>query len=288
VAGASQGEGLGNQFLAHIREVDAIAHVVRCFESTDVIHVAGRVDPLSDVEVIDTELALADLATVDRQIAKVEKPARAGGDKEAQRIHAALVKVRAALNEAQPARSVELYDEERALLKPYFLLTMKPTLYVANVAEHGFDGNPLLEALVRRAQAEQAPVVAICAALEAQIADLDAEDKALFLADMGMTEPGLDRVIRAGYDLLGLLTYFTAGDKEVRAWTIRRGATAPQAAGVIHTDFERGFIRAEVIAYADYVALAGEHGAKEAGRMRLEGKDYVVRDGDVMHFRFNV
>jgi GTP-binding protein YchF len=288
VAGASKGEGLGNQFLANIRETDAITHVVRCFEDPNVVHVGGKVDPIGDVATIDTELALADLATVDRQIAKVEKPARAGGDKEAQRIHAALVKVRAALNQARPARSVELYDEERTLLKPYFLLTMKPTLYVANVAEHGFGGNPLLEALVRRAQAEQAPVVAICAALEAQIADLDAEDKALFLADMGMTEPGLDRVIRAGYDLLGLHTYFTAGEKEVRAWTIRRGATAPQAAGVIHTDFERGFIRVEVITYADYVALAGEHGAKEAGRMRLEGKDYVVRDGDVMHFRFNV
>src|SRR5512135_3187858 len=276
VAGASKGEGLGNQFLANIRETDAIAHVVRCFEDPNVVHVGGRVDPLADV------------ATINKQIAKVEKLARAGGDKEAQRLHAVLAKVRAALNEAKPARTVELYDEERALLKPYFLLTMKPTLYVANVAEHGFEGNPLLEQLERHARTENAPVVAICASMEAQIVDLDAEDKQMFLADMGMTEPGLDRLIRAGYDLLGLHTYFTAGEKEVRAWTIAKGATAPQAAGVIHTDFEHGFIRAEVIAYADYVALKGEQGAKEAGKMRLEGKDYIVRDGDVMHFRFNV
>jgi ribosome-binding ATPase len=288
VAGASKGEGLGNQFLANIRETDAIAHVVRCFEDPNVVHVGGRVDPLADVETINTELALADLATVDKQIAKVEKLARSGGDKEAQRLHAVLARVRAALNEAKPARTVDLYDEERVLLKPYFLLTMKPTLYVANVAEHGFEGNPMLDQLARRAQAENAPVVAICASMEAQIADLDADDKQMFLADMGMTEPGLDRLIRAGYDLLGLHTYFTAGEKEVRAWTVAKGATAPQAAGVIHTDFEHGFIRAEVIAYADYIALKGEQGAKEAGKMRLEGKDYIVRDGDVMHFRFNV
>ncbi len=288
VAGASKGEGLGNQFLANIRETDAIAHVVRCFEDPNVVHVGGRVDPLADVETINTELALADLATVDKQIVKVEKLARSGGDKEAQRTHAVLARVRAALNEAKPARTVELYDEERALLKPYFLLTMKPTLYVANVGEHGFEGNPMLEQLAQRAQSEQAPVVAICASMESQIADLDAEDKQMFLADMGMTEPGLDRLIRAGYDLLGLHTYFTAGEKEVRAWTVAKGATAPQAAGVIHTDFEHGFIRAEVIAYADYIALKGEQGAKEAGKMRLEGKDYIVRDGDVMHFRFNV
>ena len=288
VAGASKGEGLGNQFLANIRETDAIAHVVRCFEDPNVVHVAGRIDPLGDVETINTELALADLATVDRQLAKVEKLARAGGDKEAQRAFAVLTKVRAALNEAKPARTVDLYDEERTLLKPYFLLTMKPTLYVANVAEHGFEGNPLLDRLRERAAEEQAPVVAISAALESQIADLDADDKALFLADMGMTEPGLDRLIRAGYERLGLHTYFTAGPKEVRAWTIPHRATAAQAAGVIHTDFEKGFIRAEVIAYADYVGCNGEHGAKEAGRMRLEGRDYVVRDGDVMHFRFNV
>jgi GTP-binding protein YchF len=288
VAGASKGEGLGNQFLANIRETDAIAHVVRCFENPNVVHVAGKVDPIADVETIDTELALADLATVERQIAKVEKPARAGGDKEAQRLLAVLTKVREVLNEARPARTADLTNEERALVRPYFLLTMKPVLYVANVAEHGFAGNPMLDRLRERATLEHAPVVAISAALEAQIADLDADDKALFLADMGMTEPGLDRVIRAAYELLGLHTYFTAGPKEVRAWTSPFGATAAQAAGVIHTDFERGFIRAEVIAYADYVACKGEQGAKEAGRMRLEGRDYVVRDGDVMHFRFNV
>ena len=288
VAGASKGEGLGNQFLATIRETDAIAHVVRCFEDPNVVHVGGKIDPLGDVETINTELALADLATVDKQISKVEKVARSGGDKEAQRTFAVLSKVRATLNEAKPARTVELYDEERALLKPYFLLTMKPTLYVANVAEHGFENNPLLESLKARAAGEHSPVVAISAALESQIADLDADDKALFLADMGMTEPGLDRLIRAGYERLGLHTYFTAGPKEVRAWTIPLGATAAQAAGVIHTDFEKGFIRAEVIACADYVALKGEQGAKEAGRMRLEGREYVVRDGDVMHFRFNV
>jgi GTP-binding protein YchF len=288
VAGASKGEGLGNQFLANIRETDAIAHVVRCFEDPNVVHVTGRVDPVDDVETINTELALADLATVDRQLSKVEKAARAGGDKAAQRSLAVLTKVRAALNEARPARTADLYDEERALLAPYFLLTMKPTLYVANVAEHGFAGNPMLERLRARAAEEGAPVVAISAALEAQIADLDADDKSLFLDDMGMSEPGLDRLIRAAYERLGLHTYFTAGPKEVRAWTIPFHATAAQAAGVIHTDFERGFIRAEVIAYADYVAQHGEQGAKEAGKMRLEGKDYIVRDGDVMHFRFNV
>jgi ribosome-binding ATPase len=288
VAGASKGEGLGNQFLANIRETDAIAHVVRCFEDPNVVHVAGKIDPIGDVETINTELALADLAAVDKQITKIEKLARAGGDKDAQRAFAVLSKVRAALNEAKPARTVDLYEEERTWLKPYFLLTMKPTLYVANVAEHGFEDNPLLDELRKRAAAEKAPVVAISAALEAQIADLDADDKQLFLADMGMTEPGLDRLIRAGYERLGLHTYFTVGPKEVRAWTIPVGATASHAAGVIHTDFEKGFIRAEVIAYADFVAGNGEQGAKEAGKMRLEGKDYVVRDGDIMHFRFNV
>ena len=288
VAGASKGEGLGNQFLATIRETDAIAHVVRCFEDPNVVHVGGRIDPLGDVETINTELALADLAAVDKQITKVEKLARAGGDKDAQRTFAVLSKVRTALNHARPARTVDLYDEERALLKPYFLLTMKPTLYVANVAEHGFEGNPLLDALRARATAENAPVVAISAALESQIADLDADDKAMFLDDMGMTEPGLDRLIHAAYRLLGLQTYFTVGPKEVRAWTVRIGATAPQAAAVIHTDFEKGFIRAETIAYDDFLARKGEQGAKDAGKMRLEGKDYVVKDGDVMHFRFNV
>jgi len=288
VAGASKGEGLGNQFLANIRETDAIAHVVRCFTDDNVVHVTGKVNPVSDIETINTELALADLATVEKQLAKYAKPAHAGGNKEAQRVEAALSKVYAVLDEGRPARTARLYDEEEALLRPFFLLTMKPAMYVANVGEHGFAGNPLLDAVAAHAAKEGAPVVAVCAEMEAQIADLDGDDKAVFLADMGMTEPGLDRVIHAGYALLGLQTYFTAGPKEVRAWTIHRGDTAPQAAGVIHTDFEKGFIRAEVIAYDDYVAYKGEHGAKEAGKMRLEGREYVVRDGDVMHFRFNV
>ncbi len=288
VAGASKGEGLGNQFLANSRETDAIAHVVRCFDDPNVVHVAGKVDPVSDIETINTELALADLATVEKQLAKYTKVAKAGGDKEAQRLVAVLEKVLVALNEARPARSVSLYEEEKAVLKPLFLLTMKPTMYVANVAEHGFEANPLLERIRDYAAKEGAPVVPICAALEAQIADLSDEDKQVFLSDLGLREPGLDRLIRAAYELLGLQTYFTAGPKEVRAWTIHRGDTAPQAAGVIHTDFEKGFIRAEVIAYDDYVALKGEQGAKEAGKMRLEGKEYIVKDGDVMHFRFNV
>jgi GTP-binding protein YchF len=288
VAGASKGEGLGNQFLATIRETDAIAHVVRCFEDDNVVHVAGKIDAVSDIETINTELALADLATVDKQLAKHAKAAKAGGDKESQRLVAALEKVGAALNEARPARSVDLYPEERAVLKPLFLLTMKPTMYVANVSEHGFTDNPLLAAVEQYARLEGAPVVAISAALESQIADLEPEDKRIFLADMGLTEAGLDRLVHAGYKLLGLETYFTAGPKEVRAWTVKGGSTAPQAAGVIHTDFEKGFIRAEVIAYDDFIACKGEHGAKDAGKMRLEGKEYVVRDGDVMHFRFNV
>jgi ribosome-binding ATPase len=288
VAGASTGEGLGNQFLATIRETDAIAHVVRCFADDNVVHVAGSIDPDSDIETINTELALADLASVDKQLGKYAKVARAGGDKEAQRLVAALDKVAAALNQAKPARTVDLYPEERALLKPLFLLTMKPTMYVANVAEHGFSGNPMLAAVEARARREGAPVVAISAALEAQIADLEAEDRQVFLSDMGLSEAGLDRLIHAGYKLLGLETFFTAGPKEVRAWTLTQGSTAPQAAGVIHTDFEKGFIRAEVIAYADYIACRGEQGAKEAGKMRLEGREYVVKDGDVMHFRFNV
>ena len=288
VAGASKGEGLGNQFLANIRETDAIAHVVRCFADDNVVHVAGALDPVSDIETINTELALADLATVDKQLAKHAKAARAGGDKEAQRLVATLEKVGAALNEAKPARSVDLYPEERALLQPLFLLTMKPTLYVANFSEHGFADNAMLAAVEALARREGAPVVAICAALEEQIADLEPEDKQVFLADMGLTEAGLERVIHAGYKLLGLDTFLTAGPKEVRAWTVRHGSTAPQAAGVIHTDFEKGFIRAEVITYADYIACKGEQGAKEAGKMRLEGREYVVRDGDVMHFRFNV
>jgi GTP-binding protein YchF len=288
VAGASKGEGLGNQFLANIRETDAITHVVRCFEDPNVVHVAGKIDPVSDVETINTELALADLQTVDKQLARYAKVAKAGGDKDAQRLVAALEKVQAALDAGRPARTVDLSKEELAVLKPLFLLTMKPTLYVANVAERGFKDNPLLERVESYAATEGSPVVAICAALEAQIADMPDEDKKLFLADMGMDEPGLNRVIRAGYALLGLQTYFTAGPKEVRAWTVPVGATAPQAAGVIHTDFERGFIRAEVVTYDDYVACQGEQGAKEAGKLRVEGKDYVVRDGDVVHFRFNV
>ncbi|HTF14840.1 MAG TPA: redox-regulated ATPase YchF [Burkholderiales bacterium] len=288
VAGASKGEGLGNQFLANIRECDAIAHVVRCFEDSNVVHVAGRIDPVSDIETINTELALADLATVEKAYSRYGKVAKTGGDKEAQRIVAVLDKVRPVLDEARPARSVSLSKEELAVLKPFFLLTAKPAMYVANVSEHGFKNNPLLAQVEEYAKKEGAPVVPISAALEAQIGDLPDEDKQVFLADMGMKEPGLDRLIRAGYTLLGLQTYFTAGPKEVRAWTVQVGATAPQAAAVIHTDFERGFIRAEVIAYADYVACKGEQGAKEAGKMRLEGKDYVVRDGDVMHFRFNV
>ncbi len=288
VAGASKGEGLGNQFLANIRETDAIAHVVRCFDDPNVVHVAGKVDPVSDIETINTELALADLATVEKQLARYSKVAKAGGDKEAQRLVAALEKVQAALDQARPARSVDLYEEEKAVLRPLFLLTMKPTMYVANVDEGGFENNPLLDRVREYAAKEGAPVVAICASIESQIADLSDEDKQVFLADLGLEEPGLNRLIRAAFDLLGLQTYFTAGVKEVRAWTIRKGDTAPKAAGVIHTDFEKGFIRAEVIAFADYVALKGEQGAKEAGKMRLEGKEYVVRDGDVMHFRFNV
>jgi len=288
VAGASKGEGLGNQFLANIRETDAIAHVVRCFDDPNVVHVAGKVDPVSDIETINTELALADLATVEKQLAKYSKVAKAGGDKEAQRLVAVLEKVLVALNQALPARSVSLYAEELEVLRPLFLLTMKPTMYVANVAENGFEGNPLLDRIQAHAAKEGAPVVPISAALEAQIADLPEDDKHVFLADMGMQEPGLDRLIRAAYELLGLQTYFTAGPKEVRAWTIHHGDTAPKAAGVIHTDFEKGFIRAEVITYDDYVALKGEQGAKEAGKMRLEGKEYIVKDGDVMHFRFNV
>jgi GTP-binding protein YchF len=288
VAGASKGEGLGNQFLANIRETDAIAHVVRCFEDENVVHVAGRIDPVSDIETIHTELALADLATVEKQLAKHEKAARAGGDKEAQRIVSALKKVEAILDTGKPARTADLNAGERDVLKPFFLLTMKPAMYVANVAERGFHDNPLLDAVAVYAAKESAPVVAVCAALEAEIADLDGEDKLAFLADLGLTEPGLDRVIHAGYKLLGLQTFFTAGPKEVRAWTIHRGDSAPQAAGVIHTDFEKGFIRAEVIGFDDYLACKGEHGAKEHGKMRLEGREYVVKDGDVVHFRFNV
>ena len=288
VAGASKGEGLGNQFLANIRETDAIAHVVRCFDDDNVIHVAGKVDPISDIETINTELALADLQTAEKQLSKNVKLAKSGGDKEAARLVAVLEKVVNVLDQGKPARTLDLSKEELIAIRPLFLLTMKPTMYVANVSETGFKDNPLLARVEAYAKSEGAPVVAISAAMESQIAELSDEDKQVFLEDMGLEEPGLARLIRAGYTLLGLQTYFTAGVKEVRAWTIQQGATAPQAAGVIHTDFEHGFIRAEVIAYNDFITGKGESGAKEAGKMRVEGKEYVVHDGDVMHFRFNV
>ncbi|TAL75099.1 MAG: redox-regulated ATPase YchF [Burkholderiaceae bacterium] len=287
VAGASKGEGLGNQFLANIRETDAIVHVVRCFEDSNVIHVAGRIDPISDIDVINTELALADLATAEKALLRNQKTARAG-DKEGIKLVAVLEKVVAALNEVRTIRSLPLDAEELALIRQYCFITAKRCMYVANVKEDGFSANPHLEAVQEYAQAENAPVVAVCAAVEAEIGELDAEDRNAFLADMGMTEPGLNRVIRAAYTLLGLQTYFTVGPKEVRAWTIHIGDTGPKAAGVIHTDFERGFIRAQTISYEDFVACKGEHGAKEAGKMRAEGKEYVVQDGDVMNFLFNV
>jgi GTP-binding protein YchF len=287
VAGASKGEGLGNQFLANIRETDAIMHVVRCFEDDNVIHVAGKVDPLSDIETIQTELALADLGTLEKAYMRFQKAARSG-DKEAVKLVPLLDTVRAHLDQGKAVHALALDEEQQALLKPLCLLTAKPVLYAANVDENGFENNPLLERVKAFAAAEGAPVVVICAALEAEMVGMEPEDKQAFLADLGQSEPGLDRLIRAAYTLLGLETYFTAGVKEVRAWTIHRGSTAPQAAGVIHSDFERGFIRAEVTSYADFVACKGEQGAKEAGKMRLEGKEYIVKDGDVMHFRFNV
>jgi GTP-binding protein YchF len=287
VAGASKGEGLGNQFLANIRETDAIAHVVRCFDDPNVIHVSGKVDPLSDIAVIDTELALADMASVEKALHKTQKTARSG-DKEAAKLAAILEPMMKHLNNGESVRSMKLSEDEMALIKPLSLLTAKPVLFVANVIEGGFENNPLLDSVKAHAAKENAPVVAICAKIEAEIAELSDEDKQEFLADIGMKEPGLDRMIRAAYYLLGLETYFTAGEKEVRAWTIHKGSTAPQAAGVIHTDFEKGFIRAETIAYDDYVTLGGETKCKEAGKMRLEGKEYIVKDGDVMHFRFNV
>jgi ribosome-binding ATPase len=288
VAGASKGEGLGNQFLANIRETDAITHVVRCFEDANVIHVAGKIDPISDIGVIDTELALSDLTTVEKTLQRSSKAAKSGNDKEASALVAVLTKVQAHLDQAQPVRSMKLTEEENLILKPLCLITAKPAMYIANVKEDGFENNPHLEAVIRHAAKEGAPVVAVCAAIEAEIADLDDADKVEFLADLGMEESGLDRVIRAGYKLLGLQTYFTAGVKEVRAWTIHQGDTAPQAAGVIHTDFERGFIRAQTIAFEDFVQFKGESGAKEAGKMRAEGKEYVVKDGDVLNFLFNV
>jgi ribosome-binding ATPase len=288
VKGASQGEGLGNQFLAHIREVDAIAHVVRCFDNEDIVHVAGRIDPLSDVDTINTELALADLASMDKAVDRATKAAKSG-DKKAALQRELLERVRALLNEGKPVRAEPLGDEARRELRELHLLTAKPVIYIANVDEAGLaGGNAYLSALRARAEAEHAVVVPVCAAIEAEIAQLPEAERAEFLRDLGLKEPGLNRVIRGAYELLGLLTYFTAGPKEVRAWTVRVGSTAPQAAGVIHTDFERGFIRAEVIAFEDYVKYRGEAGAREAGRLRLEGKEYIVREGDVMHFRFNV
>jgi ribosome-binding ATPase len=287
VAGASKGEGLGNQFLSHIRETDAIVNVVRCFEDDNVVHVAGKVDPLSDIEVIQTELALADMGTVEKAIHRENKKARSG-DKDAAKLVALLERLMPHLNEAKPVRAMKLDAEEMALLKPLCLITAKPAMYVGNVSDHGFTNNPLLDKLAEYAHSQNAPMVAICAAIEAEIADLEDEDKTVFLADMGMEEPGLDRLIRAAFKLLGLQSYFTAGVKEVRAWTIHVGDTAPQAAGVIHTDFERGFIRAQTIAYEDFIAFKGEQGAKEAGKMRAEGKEYIVKDGDVLNFLFNV
>jgi GTP-binding protein YchF len=287
VAGASKGEGLGNQFLANIRETDAIAHVVRCFENGDVVHVSGHVDPISDIDVIDTELALADLTTVEKLLARVSKQAKLG-EKSAAPLAALLERVLTTLNEGHSIRGMGLSAAEMEMLQPFALLTAKPVMYVANVADADPSQNPHLKRVEERAKAEGAPVVPICAALEAEISDLSDEDKVEFLSDMKMVEPGLNRVIRAGYSLMGLQTYFTAGEKEVRAWTVEVGATAPQAAGVIHTDFARGFIRAEVIAFNDYIELAGEAGARKAGKLRVEGKEYIVQDGDVMHFRFNV
>jgi GTP-binding protein YchF len=287
VAGASKGEGLGNKFLAHIREVDAIAHVVRCFENDDIIHVAGKIDPASDIEVINTELALADLDSVERAHQKALKAAKTA-DKDAVRLRDLLEKVRVQLNQAKAVRLLKLDANDHALLRDLHLLTDKPVMYVANVDEGGFTNNPRLDRVREIAAAEGAIVVPICAAIEAEIAQLEEADRAEFLAELKLDEPGLNRVIRGGYSLLGLQTYFTAGVKEVRAWTVHAGATAPHAAGVIHTDFERGFIRAEVIAYDDFIRCKGEAGAKEAGKLRLEGKEYIVKEGDVMHFRFNV
>ncbi len=288
VAGASKGEGLGNQFLAHIRETDAIVNVVRCFDDANVIHVAGKVDPIADIEVIQTELCLADLGTVDKALSRYTKAAKSGNDKEATKMAALLPKVQAALDEARPARSLSLSDDEQALLKPLCLITAKPAMFVGNVDEKGLENNPYLDRLREYADKQKAPVVVICAKIESEIAEMADQDKELFLAEIGQDEPGLNRLIRAAFKLLGLQTYFTAGEKEVRAWTIHIGDTAPKAAGVIHTDFERGFIRAQTIAFDDYIALKGEQGAKDSGKMRSEGKEYVVKDGDVLNFLFNV
>jgi GTP-binding protein YchF len=287
VAGASKGEGLGNKFLANIRETDAIAHVVRCFENDDIVHVAGKVSPLDDIEVINTELALADLESVEKALLRQQKVAKSG-DKDAKALVALLEPLKAHLDEGKPVRSFAMDDDQRLLLRDLHLLTVKPTMYIANVNDDGFENNPYLDAVRKLAVEEGAEVVPVCAAIEMELVELDDEEKADFLAEMGQDEPGLNRVIRAGYKLLGLQTYFTAGVKEVRAWTVKVGATAPEAAGVIHTDFQKGFIRAEVTAYDDFIQFKGEQGAKEAGKLRLEGKEYIVQDGDVMHFRFNV
>jgi len=287
VAGASKGEGLGNKFLANIRETDAIAHVVRCFEDENVVHVSGKINPLDDIEVINTELCLADMETVDKTIQRQTRVAK-GGDKDAKAQLVLCEEIRLVLDEGKPVRSMGLDADQRALLYDMHLLTIKPTMYIANVAEGGFENNPYLDQVSELAASEGSAVVAVCASIESELIELDDEEKEMFLAEMGLEEPGLNRVIRAGYELLGLQTFFTAGVKEVRAWTVKVGATAPQAAGVIHTDFEKGFIRAEVVAYEDFIAGNGEAGAKEAGKWRLEGKDYIVQDGDVVHFRFNV
>ena len=286
VAGASTGEGLGNKFLAHIRETDATVNVVRCFEDDNVIHVAGKVDPISDIEVIQTELCLADLAAVEKALHRVTKLARSG-DKESAKLVAILDKCQTALNEAKPVRTIDFSKDEQPLLAQFFFITAKPAMFVANVAEDGFENNPFLDRLMAYAKAQNAPVVAICAKMEAEMADMDEEDKKMFLAEIGQSEPGLNRLIVAAFKLLGLQTYFTAGVKEVRAWTIHIGDTGPQAAGVIHTDFEKGYIRAQTIAFDDYIAFKGEQGAKDAGKMRSEGKEYVVKDGDVMNFLFS-
>jgi ribosome-binding ATPase len=286
VAGASTGEGLGNKFLEHIRQTDATINVVRCFEDDNVIHVAGKVDPIDDIEVIQTELCLADLTAVEKGLHRVSKLARSG-DKESAKLVVILEKCQAALNETKPVRTIDFSKEDHVLLKQFFLITAKPAMFVANVAEDGFKNNPMLDRLTAYATAQNAPVVAISAKMEAEMAEMDDEDRAMFLAELGQDEPGLDRLIRAAYKLLGLQTYFTAGVKEVRAWTIHIGDTGPQAAGVIHTDFEKGYIRAQTIAFDDYIALKGEQGAKDAGKMRAEGKDYVVKDGDVMNFLFS-
>ena len=288
VAGASKGEGLGNQFLAHIRETDAIVNVVRCFEDPNVIHVANKVDPIADIEVIQTELCLADMGTVEKAIHRYNKAARSGTDKDAAKVVALLTQIQEALNEGKPARSVPVSKEDAPLLKQFCLITAKPAMFVGNVSEDGFENNPLLDQLKAYAEAQGAPVVAICAKIEAEMSEMDDEDRDMFLEELGLEEPGLNRLIRAGFKLLGLQTYFTAGVKEVRAWTVPIGATAPQAAGVIHGDFERGFIRAQTIAFDDFIALKGEQGAKDAGKMRAEGKEYIVKDGDVLNFLFNV